>query len=132
MVILKCLLDFMNPFVLKKDREGNDRQVDKVREKESKGYWSSFSLCPMFSRVLMSLRIPLIQDCASSADSATRSKLPRRPRKTRVKQRSGGNSSAMLRRTSDWCPSRTASTSLTETKNKKLIFKLGCPFGIVL
>lgn len=32
-----------------------------------------------------------------------------------MKQRSGGNSSARLCSTSDWCPSRTVSTSLMET-----------------
>lgn len=85
----------------------------------SEGYWSSFSLSPMFSRFSISFLMPLIQDCASSADSATRSRLPLRPRKTNVKHRSGGNSSAMLSSTSDWWPSRIASTSLTETGHKE-------------
>lgn len=82
---------------------------------QSERYWSSFSCSPMFSRFSISFLMPLIQDCASSADSATRSKLPLRPRKTSVKHRSAGNSSAMLMSTSDWWPSRIASTSLTET-----------------
>ncbi|TNN36592.1 hypothetical protein EYF80_053249 [Liparis tanakae] len=81
----------------------------------SERYWSSFSRSPMFSWFSISFLMPRIQDWASSADSATRSRLPRRPRKTSVKHRSAGNSSARLRSTSDWCPSRTASTSLTET-----------------
>lgn len=84
----------------------------------SEGYWSSFSRSPMFSRFSISFLMPLIQDCASSADSATRSRLPLRPRKTSVKHRSAGNSSAMLSSTSDWWPSRIASTSLTETGRK--------------
>lgn len=84
----------------------------------SERYWSSFSRSPMFSRFSISFLMPLIQDCASSADSATRSRLPLRPRKTSVKHRSAGNSSAMLSRTSDWWPSRIASTSLTETGHK--------------
>lgn len=84
----------------------------------SEGYWSSFSRSPMFSRFSISFLMPLIQDCASSADSATRSRLPLRPRKTSVKHRSAGNSSAMLSSTSDWCPSRIASRSLTETGHK--------------
>jgi len=81
----------------------------------SERYWSSFSRSPMFSWFSISVLMPRIQDWASSADSATRSRLPRRPRKTSVKHRSAGNSSARLRSTSDWCPSRMASTSLTET-----------------
>lgn len=84
----------------------------------SERYWSSFSRSPMFSRFSISFLMPLIQDCASSADSATRSRLPLRPRKTSVKHRSAGNSSAMLSSTSDWWPSRIASTSLTETGHK--------------
>ena len=85
----------------------------------NKGYWSSFSRSPMFSRFSISFFIPLIQVCASSADSATKSRLPLRPRKTNVKQRLAGNSSAMLSSTSDWWPSRTASTSLTETGHQE-------------
>lgn len=85
---------------------------------QSKRYWSNRSRSPMFSRFSISFLMPLIQDCASSADSATRSRLPLRPRKTSVKHRSAGNSSAMLSRTSDWWPSRIVSTSLTETAHK--------------
>lgn len=107
--------------------------IDKQIKSDSKGYWSSFSLCPMLSRLSMSLRIPFIHDCASCVDSATRSKLPRRPRNTRVKHRSGGNSSAMLSRTSDWCPSRTASTSPTETKHTyKIIYQTTYELGQTL
>lgn len=89
-----------------------------MTENTSQRYWSSFSRSPMFSRFSISFLMPLIQDCASSADSATRSRLPLRPRKTSVKHRSAGNSSAMLSSTSDWWPSRIASTSLTETGHK--------------
>lgn len=85
---------------------------------QSKRYWSNRSRSPMFSRFSISFLMPLIQACASSADSATRSRLPLRPRKTSVKHRLAGNSSAMLSRTSDWWPSRIVSTSLTETVHK--------------
>lgn len=83
----------------------------------------------MFSRFSISFLMPLIQDCASSAVSATRSKLFLRPRKTNVKHRSAGNSSAMLRRTSDWWPSRIVSTSLTETSSGKINENLGVSWG---
>ena len=81
-----------------------------------KGYWSSLSFSSMVWVLWISLRTPWIQAWASSGESATRSRLPWRPWNTKVKQRSAGNSSAMLSRTSDWWPSRTASSSLMETK----------------
>lgn len=69
----------------------------------------------MFSIFSIRARRPWIHAWASSGVSATRSRLLRRPLNTRVKQQSAANSCARLCRTSDWCPSRTASTSLTET-----------------
>lgn len=80
----------------------------------------------MFCRFSISICIPWIQTWASSADEATRSKFPRRPRNTSVKQHSGGNSSGILRNTSDWWPSRTTSTSPTETEGIAHLHLLLC------
>lgn len=112
----KHQLSFEDLFNFKMQKRRRDEPAFFIKHLTAvKGYWSSLSFSSIVSALWISLRNPWIQAWASSGDSATRSRLPWRPWNTKVKQRSAGNSSAMLSRTSDWWPSRTASTSVIET-----------------
>lgn len=79
------------------------------------GYWSSFSFSVMFSTLSCSLRMPRTQCCASSWLWHRRSRLFLGPLKTTVRHLPSGTDPAICRSVSDWQPSRTHSTSKTET-----------------
>ncbi len=92
-------------------------RMNKIRwDKTSLGYWSSFSFWVIFSTLSCRVRIPRAQCWASSGLWQSRSRLLRGPLKTKVKQRPSGTEPAISRKVSDWQPSRTHSTSMTETE----------------
>lgn len=88
------------------------------------GYWLSFSFCVMFSTCSCSIRMPRAQRWASSWLWQRRSKLFRGPLKTTVKQWPSVTDPAICRKVSEWQPSRTHSTSITETGEKDNCFKI--------
>lgn len=83
------------------------------------GYWSSFSFWVMFSTLSCSLRMPRAQCWASSWLWQRRSRLFLGPLKTTVKHRPSGTEPTICRNVSDWQPSRTHSTSMTETAERE-------------
>lgn len=82
------------------------------------GYWSSFSVWLMLLIRSCSVQIPRAQCWASSILWHCKSKLFLPPLKMMVRHCSSGTEPASLRRASVWQPSRTHSTSITETVDR--------------